>query len=287
MKYPIHKDFEILTAVTPPSNRWAIPFFNMLLSKMAKKSIKEYNLQFDTYTVKQDGFKFKVFVFNPTAKDCMLYIHGGGFILKASAHHYFLAKKYADELNCTVVMIDYSLSPKRKHPYALHECETAVKWIKEHLKHEKFYVGGDSAGGYISLWLALTSKELPIDKLLLVYPFLDETLSSEANAKYTDTPLWNSALSRKVAGLLYNKKKPLPNVLNEVRKVESLPPTYLENAEFDSLHDDPIMLYNILKEKNSPVELYETKGTIHGYDMMLTSEIAQKAIEKRVKFLKR
>ena len=55
MKYPIHKDFEILTSVTPPSNRLAIPFFNMLLNKMAKKSIKEYNLQFDTYTVKQDG----------------------------------------------------------------------------------------------------------------------------------------------------------------------------------------------------------------------------------------
>ena len=35
------------------------------------------------------------------------------------------------------------------------------------------------------------------------------------------------------------------------------------------------------------VELYNTKGTVHGYDMMLRSGIVKELIEQRVKFLKK
>ena len=65
-----------------------------------------------------------------------------------------------------------------------------------------------------------------------------------------------------------------------------MPPTYLETAEFDCLRDCGILYANKLSSLGVVTLLNQTKGTIHGYDINLKSDVVKEAINHRVKFLK-
>ena len=73
----------------------------------------------------------------------------------------------------------------------------------------------------------------------------------------------------------------------EAESFAGIPMTYIETAEFDCLRDGAILYAEKLRENGIPVELYNTKGTVHGYDMMLRSGIVKDLIEKRVRFLEK
>lgn len=62
--------------------------------------------------------------------------------------------------------------------------------------------------------------------------------------------------------------------------------TYIEVAEFDPLHDEGILLGELLKKHGNKVIVNDTVGTIHGYDMNLKSSITKDSVKKRIRFLK-
>ncbi|HIQ82531.1 MAG TPA: alpha/beta hydrolase fold domain-containing protein [Candidatus Pullichristensenella stercorigallinarum] len=68
---------------------------------------------------------------------------------------------------------------------------------------------------------------------------------------------------------------------------EEIPPAYIETAEYDCLHDEGLFYAERLKQNGADVTVYETKGTIHGYDFRLKSRITEESISKRLAFLKR
>lgn len=68
---------------------------------------------------------------------------------------------------------------------------------------------------------------------------------------------------------------------------DKIPPTYMETAEFDCLHDEGVLYAKKLREAGANVELNETKGTIHGYDSALQTQIVKTQIAKRIAFLKK
>lgn len=65
-----------------------------------------------------------------------------------------------------------------------------------------------------------------------------------------------------------------------------MPPTYLETAEFDCLRDCGILYANKLFSLGVSTQLNQTKGTIHGYDIAIESEIVKDSINKRIEFLR-
>lgn len=62
---------------------------------------------------------------------------------------------------------------------------------------------------------------------------------------------------------------------------------YIETAEYDCLHDEGILYGKKLWEAGAKVEINETRGTIHGYDSTITTQIAIRNIQKRITFLQK
>jgi acetyl esterase/lipase len=107
---------------------------------------------------------------------------------------------------------------------------------------------------------------------------------------FQDTPLWN-APSSKLMWNVYLKGKDrmnLPQYTSSLQRtnLNGLPPAYIETAEFDCLRDEALLYSQKLKEAGIEIELNETKGTIHAYDIMRNSEVTETSINRRLNALR-
>lgn len=227
----------------------------------------------------------------PTA----LYIHGGAFSYKASAHHRKLAFQYAQDVPCKVIFPDYHLTPKFPYPAALQDVLAVYRWMREHaaelgIDANYIAVAGDSAGAALAACLTNRCEKAgmkPPCGQALIYPVTDAAMSTESMKKYVDTPLWNANSNRKMWRYYLKNNadskeaSPLQNELPSY-----VPPTYVEVTEYDCLHDEGVAYADKLKAAGVDVTVNETHGTFHGYDTALKAEITKANVQKRIRFLK-
>ena len=159
---------------------------------------------------------------------------------------------------------------------------------------ERIGIAGDSAGGTLTVTSCMMARDRgakvkPLFQLL-VYPWLDGRNNSESYRRFTDTPMWNSTLSRKVGPIMNPDPSAIPLAYRSPVEAEShtdLPPAYVEVAEFDCLHDDGVLYAQLLKEAGIEVEFHDVKGTMHGFDTVFNASTSQKMIARRIAYMKR
>lgn len=301
MKYPIKKEFFPFNRFKPPINerflRVAVPHMKTpkFIYKDKALSTREYEVQ------TQDNAKIQCLLFSPKGIEdnapCLVYIHGGGFVLPAAGYHYKNAMRYAKDARCVVWFINYRLAPNYKYPTPFEDCYAATCWLFDNAKtlgidERKMAIGGDSAGATLATAVCMMAKDRahPVNftAQMLVYPFLDMRGKSKSNEIYTDTPMWNATLSARIEPMIkvdktdasYKYFSPV-----EAENFDGLPPAYIETAEFDCLHDDGILYAELLQKAGVSVTLYETEGTMHGFDIVQRAPTTKQALEKRVAFL--
>lgn len=298
-KYPINKDFDLVKFLTFPVIAQAAPIARGVLGMLVNEHHGDKYIKVSKSKIEVKGGKIDVLVFEPKNDErtlpALLYFHGGGFIYKAAPYHYSLAKSYARYAHCKVIMPDYRLTPDYPYPTAFNDCVQSLKWVinnanRLNIDTNKIAIGGDSAGGCLAAAVTLYASKSDINLCaqMLVYPVLDCNMTSESMAKYTDTPVWNSKLSKKMWELYLKDSKPdefaSPALAQDFKKI---PKTYIETAEYDSLHDEGIEYANKLKASHIDVELFNTIGTMHGFDMAAKSKIVIESIGRRTDFLRR
>lgn len=301
-KYPISSEFKAFSHLVPPINR---PFLKLAQKHMPVPKFLWQDPELDVQMQLIPGYQgdsIEVYILTPkklTAPlPCLINYHGGGFVLEGAHYHYRLAMTYAKQAHCKVIFVRYRLAPNHPFPVPIEDGYAAMNWVYENadalgIDRERIAVGGDSAGGQLSASVCLLARTRnhPIRPLfqLLIYPFLDVRNNSESAQRYTDTPMWNSKLTEKVSpivnpGNAVTDKRITSPV--EVEDLTGMPDAYIETAEFDCLHDDGILYAKRLTEAGVAVELNETKGTIHGYDIVLDCPTTKDAVAKRLAFMK-
>lgn len=301
-KYNIHEDFAFLRFV-PNTKKWMVPAFNALFKWHFKSTKAPQNIEVSSHKIK--GFENKdieVLVFKPqnipANSPCLVYCHGGGFFIEAAQVHKKMMFEYAEIANCIIVFPQYSVSLNNPFPTSLEDCYSALKWTTDNvgilgIDKNKIAIGGDSAGGNLAACIAqmaLDRQEISLCFQFLVYPVCDHTLSTASMRAFQDTPLWN-APSSKLMWDVYLKghdRTNLPKYVSPLQRTDlkGLPPAYIETAEFDCLRDEGLLYAQRLKETGISVELNQTKGTIHAFDIIEKSSITQDSIQRRVTALR-
>lgn len=255
--------------------------------KIAGWKGKKINLEF----YRPKGFEKKVL-------PLLIYFHGGGFCIGAAPLHKKMMARYAIETPCSVLFVDYHLSLDYPYPAGLEDCYESVVWAKKSaallsIDETHIAVGGDSSGGALCAAVNLLLRDrggLRLCAQMLIYPVTDHRMKTHSMRKYTDTPVWNSRQSEKMWEYYLRDcgdSIPLYASPNTAESLVGMPDTYIETAEFDCLHDEGIEFATRLIQEGINVELLNTKGTVHVYDIIASSSITEQSVKKRISFLKR
>ena len=290
-KYPINDEFGIYKMYKIPFDERIFENADKLMSVLPRMLKGTEKVAIKTETIKSyDGEEINIYIFEPKEIDTQkifLYIHGGGFVYRGAKNHFDFCKKLAEEGLCAVVYVDYRLAYKYKYPIPVEDAFAAYEYILKNEKYSKIIIGGDSAGGCLAIDVIRKAKEIKLnipDYLMLFYPVLDKRMNTESMKKYTDTPIWNAVLNKKMWEL-YLEGNDTYISPGEMIDVSFMPKTYIETAEYDCLHDEAIEFVEKLKEANIDVVLNETKETMHGFDMK-NGKITQKIINERMEIIK-
>lgn len=132
------------------------------------------------------------------ALPCMLYLHGGGWVIGNLESHDNLCRRLANVAGICVIAVDYRLAPENPFPAALDDAACALRWVQTNASELKvaahaIAVGGDSAGGNLAASLALMGRDgefiAPVYQAL-IYPAVDLTAKSASYQAVTaDVPL--------------------------------------------------------------------------------------------------
>lgn len=299
MDYNISNELSEIAKQKMPANIKLLPVMNAVM-KIFKCKSDDKVIVSKYITQGFDGAQLSTCVITPKncsdTLPCIVFYHGGGFMLKASGSHYQIAKWYAEMGNCKVVYADYRLAPQYPFPIPVEDCYCTYKWVLDNadmlgINKEKVIIAGDSAGGNLAaaVTLMLKDREQSIPNgVMLIYPVTDRRMITESMKNYTDTPVWDSNLSKMMWNAYLGEKIPEQIQYASPMEAETLadfPKTYIEVAEFDSLRDEGIAFSQRLQTEGVSVELYEVKGACHGFETALDSSIVQEAMQRRLKWI--
>ena len=299
-KYEIDEELSALSKRRPIVIRPLLPALQKLMDNFQCEDDEHVSVEKGMISGFQ-GEKIRLHIIKPRETEeilpCMVYFHGGGFALKASPHHYHFAKKCAMEVPCKVIMVDYRLTPEYQFPIATEDCYAAYKWAvtyAEQLKidPDRVVVAGDSAGGNLATVTALMARDRGIAvpcMQMMIYPVTDRRMNTESMEAFDDTPMWNAKANKAMWECYLGEQEPEHIEYAspmEAERLEGLPKTYMEVAELDCLRDEGIAYAKRLEEAGIPVEFYEVKGAIHGYDNAEESSIVEEYYGKRIEALK-
>ena len=271
-----------------------------LMSRFAKTTPKASKR---TVTVKgYKGLEFRTDIFEPRNTQeklpALIFIHGGAFSYRAASYHVHLAAAYAVKAGCRVFFPDYHLLPDYPWPAAWHDILALYRCITAdpesfRIDPEKIGITGDSAGAFLAETLCNSYEKESLKKpclQMLVYPCTDYDPERDSMKKNAEAPIWDLKSHKRMMqyyfrGMQPSEIKALMPMQQELP--ENIPDTYIETAEFDILRDEGIQYAKRLEAAGAAVEVNETAGTFHGYDIAINSKVARMNIEKRFAFLKR
>ena len=287
-KYPIHKDFLIERIINPPMGRIFFRSGNLFLNSLPKWAGLRDGVTITPEVIPDsaDSQGPRGWTIHPlaagaagAAERCILFIHGGGFVMKGGPYHYRLARDYATGTGCDVFYVDYRLAQDTPYGVPLSDCLNAYEMLCG--RYSNVSVVGDSAGGFLALKVAMEARRRP-DCLCLIYPVVDCSMRTASMAEFTDTPVWNSVCNRKM-WLYYLQGHEEQSILDA--DLSGFPPTLVQTAEFDCLRDEGILLHERLAAQGVSTILDQTSGTVHGFDVIRRSRITRDAISRRIAFL--
>ena len=208
----------------------------------------------------------------------LLYLHGGGFTVGSVATHGSLCRHLAHLTPCAVLSVDYRLAPEHRFPTAVHDAWDTLQWLHAHaprlgLDAGRLAIGGDSAGGTLSMVSAIQAREagLPLRLQMLFYP---------GCAAHQDTPSHHTfahgfVLESPSITWFFNQYLNQPSERDDWRfsplnapDLDGVAPVWMGLAECDPLVDEGVMMADRFRMAGVAVDLEIYRGVTHEFIKM-------------------
>ena len=205
----------------------------------------------------------------------LIYFHGGGWCVGDLESYDVLCRELANGSGCAVLSIDYRLAPENPFPAAVEDAIFSIEWAAEQasllgIDRGRIALGGDSAGGNLSIVGALLARErasVTIRFMFLVYP------STEIASDRPSRQLFDQGylLDRESLEWFYGHYLPAGDGEDwraspmRAPSLAGLPPILLVTAECDPLADDCVAFAERVRAEGGEIEHVAVDGVVHGF----------------------
>jgi acetyl esterase len=204
----------------------------------------------------------------------LVYFHGGGWLYSGIEATDRFARLVANEAKAVVVSVEYRLAPDHLWPTSNDDGEDAFLWARANAKSlgsepDLVAVGGDSAGGHISLDISL--RQIKAKRPTPAYQLLYYTSSDFADTDESyrlfnegyglDTTFRTFMIDTVFPGDLLQKSTKELNSSNFV----GMPATIAVSAGFDMLRDSSRRLTERLTKAGVPAMYLNYPTLAHGF----------------------
>ncbi|WP_251550710.1 alpha/beta hydrolase [Neobacillus muris] len=247
--------------------------------------------------IKVEKFLFKglsaEWIIAPNAANdrVFLYLHGGAYIMGSCNTHRYLASKLSAATGARMLVPEYRLAPEHPYPAALEDAVTVYRWLlSTGFSPEKIILGGDSAGGGLTVSTLLTLKEereaLPALAVLLS-PWTDLAGTGESMETRAAADPWLTPEQTRSAPALYiqdlDPKNPIVSPI--YADLSGLPPMLVHVGNDEILLSDSVRLVDRVRAAGGEASLKVWDDMWHVFQSFAIPE-GQKSIDEIGKFVR-
>ncbi|RKJ05945.1 alpha/beta hydrolase [bacterium D16-54] len=208
----------------------------------------------------------------------ILQLHGGGYIGPMKNIYRDFAVYYSKRsMGGDVLTIDYRVAPEYPYPAALMDAVEAYRWLLEEKQYapEKIVVAGDSAGGGLTLALAMYLRDhhMPMPAgLVLMSPWTDLTCSGESHeTNFNRDPQFGGTTDNLLHNSVYiGEADPSDPYLSPAfGHFEKMPPVLIQVGSEEVLLSDTLTVANKLRAAKGRLRVSVYDGMFHEFQMAL------------------
>lgn len=207
------------------------------------------------------------------ASRVLLFLHGGGYCSGSILSHRTMASRAGAAAGMRALALQYRLAPEHPYPAALEDARAAfAALLAQGFSANDIAVGGDSAGGGLSLALMVAQRDagLPLPGCAwLASPWVDLAMSGASmDAKDSVDPLIHRGYLEELSAA-YRGSVPSddPRVSPLHADLRELPPVLVQVGSAETLLDDAVRIAGRLGGADVPVRLEVWPHMIHAWPL--------------------
>lgn len=218
----------------------------------------------------------------------ILFLHGGGYVFGSPRSHSACTYALASEARADVFSLDYRMAPEHPFPAAVDDALAAYQWLLQESRNPaQITIGGDSAGGGLTLALLLSIKARglpPPAGAFLFSPWTDLATTGatlDTNEK-TDAMFKKEHILGAAKRYLGDADPKAPLASPLYADLSGLPPILTFVSDSEILLDDSLRLHEHLQAAGVRSTLVREKGLIHVWPIFVGRFPEARAAIRRV-----
>lgn len=230
----------------------------------------------EDYSIRSDPRAITVRVYRPheirSGAPTTIYAHGGGFLHGSIEGHDAFCRRFSKATGSVVVSVEYPLATEAAPPAARDAVVAATNWACKHgIAPHGVILAGDSSGANLAAGASIVLRdrgESPVIGQVLIYPFLDPTMSSESHrTRATGYFVTHNLLEYYWRAVFGDESPRIHETITPlgVEDLSDLPPAIIVTAGLDPLSDEGALYAQSLKNAGVRVVRRHYPDQFHGF----------------------
>ena len=208
---------------------------------------------------------------------------------------------WAEELQLTVVSVEYRLAPETQHPGPVEDCYAGLSWTAEHagelgIDPSRIVIAGGSAGGGLAAAVTLMARDRGGPALagqMLMCPMLDDRNDTPSARQMAGQGVWDHTSNHTGWTALLGAACGGPDVSPyaapaRAGDLSGLPPTFIDVGSAETFRDEDVTYASRIWQAGGVAELHVWPGGFHGFATMAPqAALSQEAVAAQLRWLRR
>jgi epsilon-lactone hydrolase len=200
----------------------------------------------------------------------LVYFHGGGFVLGTAETSRPLTTKLAEDLQTTVMVIEYRLAPEYPYPIPEEDCFTSYLWLlQREVDPRNIFFAGDSAGGALIIGTLVRARNAgyPMPRgIILMSPWVDIfDMSRDSFTRNVNYDVINPHLPDQYAPLYIDPRNDNFSAIKQ--DLRGLPPMLIEYGECELLVDQIDDFIEVARQAGVNVTAHKYSEMVHVFQI--------------------